>query len=157
MSKPRKNRYGASSRDAGGFVPIPWRVLDSPAYQDLSHPAKALLIEIARQFHGNDNGRMIVTLAYLKPRGWSSNDTINRAKQELLEAGLIFETVKGHRPHRASWYALTWLSLDKLDGYDAGVAAGFVRSAYLKTDPEKTRPLLRETVQMGALLHRETV
>ncbi|OCS50796.1 hypothetical protein [Ralstonia pickettii] len=137
----RKNRYGASSRDAGGFVPIPWAVLDSSAYQGLSHPAKALLVEIARQFHGNDNGRMIVTLAYLKPRGWSSYDTIQRAKQELLAAELIHETCKGHRPNRASWYAVTWLSLDKLDGYDAGAAAGFVRSAYLKT-----QPLHRETV-----------
>jgi hypothetical protein len=110
-------------------------VLDSSAYLGLSHPAKALLLEIARQFHGDDNGRMIVTLAHLKPRGWTSYDTIQRAKQELLNTGLIHETVKGHRPHKASWYALTWLSLDKLDGYDQGAAAGFVRSAYLKTQP----------------------
>lgn len=137
----KSKRHGASSRDAGGFVPIPWMVLDSPAYLQLSHPAKSLLLEIARQFHGDDNGRMIVTLAYLKPRGWTSYDTIQRAKQELLDAGLIFETVKGHRPHKASWYALTWLSLDKLDGFDQGASAGFVRSAYLKT-----QALLRQTV-----------
>lgn len=141
MARSSRKRHGASSRDAGGFVPIPWLVLDSPAYQTLSHPAKALLVEIARQFHGDDNGRMIVTLAHLKPRGWTSYDTIQRAKQELLDAGLIHETVKGHRPNKASWYALTWLSLDKLDGYDQGTAAGFVRSAYLKT-----QPLLRQTV-----------
>jgi hypothetical protein len=139
MSKSK--RHGTSSRDAGGFVPIPWMVLDSAAYLQLSHPAKSLLLEIARQFHGDDNGRMIVTLAHLKPRGWTSYDTIQRAKQELLEAGLIFETVKGQRPHKASWYALTWLSLDKLDGFDQGASAGFVRSAYLKT-----QALLRETV-----------
>lgn len=146
MSRSSKKRYSTSSRDSGGFVAIPWCVLDSPAYQALSHPAKALLMEIARQFHGDDNGRMIVTLAHLKPRGWTSYDTIQRAKQELIEAGLIFETVKGHRPNRASWFALTWLSLDKLDGYDAGAAAGFVRSAYLKTALTKTQPLLRQAV-----------
>lgn len=158
MSKPaRKKRYGSSSRDAGGFVPVPWMVLDSPAYQSLSHPAKALLMEIARQFHGDDNGRMIVTLAYLKPRGWSSYDTILRAKTELIDAGFIYETVKGHRPNRASWYALTWLSLDKLDGYDVGTEAGFVRSAYLRVPGAKTQPLHRETVQKESLLHRETV
>ncbi|OAJ61489.1 hypothetical protein A6V36_24255 [Paraburkholderia ginsengiterrae] len=137
----KSKRHSASSRDAGGFVPIPWMVLDSNAYIALSHPAKALLLELARQFHGDDNGRMIVTLAHLKPRGWTSYDTIQRAKKELLNAGLIHETVKGHRPHKASWYALTWLSLDKLDGFDQGASAGFVRSAYLKT-----QPLLRETV-----------
>lgn len=139
MAKQR--RHSKSSRDAGGFLAIPWSVLDSQSYLALSHPAKSLLLEMARQYRGDDNGRMIATLAYLKSRGWTSYDTIQRAKQELLDAGLIYETVKGRRPNRASWYALTWQTLDKLDGYDAGAAAGFVRSAYLKT-----QPLHRETV-----------
>lgn len=108
----RGKRYRSSGRDAGGFAAIPWAVLDSAAYQGLSHPARSLLMEIARQFHGDDNGRMIVTLAHLKPRGWTSKDVITRAKGELLDAGLIFETCKGQRPNRASWYAVTWLSLD---------------------------------------------
>lgn len=137
----KRRQHTKSSRDAGGFSAIPWSVLDSIAYRSLSHPSRSLLIEMARQYHGDDNGRLIATLAYLKPRGWTSYDTIQRAKQELLDAGLIYETVKGRRPNRASWYALTWQTLDKLDGYDAGAAAGFVRSAYLKT-----QPLHRETV-----------
>lgn len=138
----REKKARRAYRDAGGFAAIPWTVLDSSAYQGLSHPAKALMMEIARQYHGDDNGRMIVTLAYLGPRGWSSNDTISRAKRELLEAGLIYETVKGCRPHKASWYAATWWALDKLAGYDSGAEAGFVRSAYhharLKTLHRKT-------------------
>ncbi|WP_175765094.1 hypothetical protein [Burkholderia ambifaria] len=157
MAKPKKGRRASSSRDPGGFVAIPWTVLDSDAYQGLSHPARSLLLEIARQYHGDDNGRMIATLAHLKPRGWTSNDTIQRAKQELLDAGLIFETVKGCRPHKASWYAATWWALDKLDGYDVGVSAGFMRGAYLRAQPEKTAPLLRQTVQGSTELHRETV
>jgi len=149
MKRASRKRYNASSRDAGGFVPIPWLVLDSPAYQRLSHPARSLLLEIARQFHGDDNGRMLVTLAYLNPRGWTSNATITKAKQELLDAGLIYETVKGRRPNRASWYACTWWSIDKLDGYDAGAEAGFARSAYLKlcgNHDMKLKSLHRETV-----------
>ena len=126
----RSKRYRSSDRDAGAFCAIPWAVLDSPSYQGLSHPARSLLMEIARQYRGNDNGRMIVTLAYLKPRGWTSNDTIMRAKGELLDAGLIFETCKGRRPNRASWYAVTWMALSKLDGFDAGAEKGFERGAY---------------------------
>lgn len=132
----RSNRRKGAARDPGGFAAIPWTVLDSAAYLRLSHPARSLLLEIARQYHGDDNGRMVVSMAYLKPRGWSSNDTILRAKRELLDAGLIFETCKGRRPNRASWYALTWHRLDKLDGYDQGVAAAFPRSAYL--DPARS-------------------
>lgn len=125
-----KRRKGAA-RDPGGFVAVPWVVLDSEAYQGLSHPARSLLLELARQYHGDDNGRMVATLARLQPRGWTSNDTISRAKKELLDAGLIFETCKGRRPNKASWYACTWWALDKLDGYDAGVTAVFRRGAYL--------------------------
>lgn len=127
----RSNRRKGGARDPGGFVAIPWTVLDSPAYLALSHPARSLLTEIARQYRGDDNGRLVASMAYLKPRGWSSNDTVSRAKRELLDAGFIFETVKGRRPNRASWYALTWHNLDHLDGYDSGATAAFQRSAYL--------------------------
>lgn len=139
MARPK--RYKGAVRDPGGFVAVPWSVLDSAAYQGLSHPAKSLLLEVARQFHGDDNGRMILTLAHLRPRGWTSNDTILRAKNELLEAQLIFETCKGQRPNKASWYACTWWALDKLDGYDAGVDLAFRRGAYLDRKPENA-PLI---------------
>ena len=56
----------------------------------------------------DDNGRMLLSSRYLAPRGWRSPEVITRAKRELLEAQLIFETVKGSRPNKASWYAVTW-------------------------------------------------
>lgn len=110
-------------------------MLDSPAYLALSHPAKALLIELARQHRGGDNGRLILTDRHLRPRGWNSPAVIQRAKRELLDAELIFETVKGARPNKASWYAMTWRALDKIDGYDSGASGGFERGAYLKKKP----------------------
>lgn len=127
-SDPRRRKD--SGRDPGGFVALPWAVLDSKAYQGLSHPAKALLMEVARQFHSDDNGRMLLSSKYLATRGWTGNDVITRAKRELLEAELIFETVKGQRPNKASWYAVTWRKLDRIDGYDPGAAAAFKQGAY---------------------------
>lgn len=109
---------------------LPWVVLDSAAYQRLSHPAKALLMEIARQYVRDNNGRLLCSHAYLKPRGWGSRDVITRAKRELLAAGLIFETCKGARPNKASWYAVTWYTLDKHTGYDPE-AADFRRGAFM--------------------------
>ncbi len=138
MSNGRnQNRKGDSGRDSGGFVALPWSVLDCPAYALLSHPAKALLFELARQFVRDNNGRMLLSGAYLAKRGWKSSDVITRAKRELLAAGFIFETVKGHRPNRASWYAVTWRMLDKLQGYDTGAALTFERGAYQKSAPLK--------------------
>ncbi|WP_182496241.1 hypothetical protein [Bordetella avium] len=121
-----------SSRVPGGFVAIPWDVLDSPAYVALSHPAKALLMEAARQYGRNNNGRLLLSMAYLKARGWTSNDTITRAKRELLDAGFLHETVKGMRPNRAGWYAITWYTLDRIEGYDPGATNTFQRGAYRK-------------------------
>ena len=125
-----KGAKGDSGRDAGGFIALPWSVVDSAAYQALGHPAKALLTEIARQFVRDNNGRLLCSMAYLGDRGWKSNDVITRAKNELLAAGFIYETVKGHRPNKASWYAVTWRALDRRPDYDAGAVEGFVRGAY---------------------------
>ena len=130
-----KTSKGDSGRDSGGFVALPWSVLDCPAYARLSHPARALLFELARQWVRDNNGRLLASGAYLAKRGWKSADVITRAKRELIEAGFIHEMVKGHRPNKASWYAVTWRALDKLPGYDAGTAECFERSAYKHTRP----------------------
>jgi len=138
-----------SGRDAGAFVAIPWTVLDSPAYLGLSMHARALLLEVARQYRGDDNGRLLLSRTYLATRGWNSSDMITKAKAELLQAELIFETVKGQRPNKASWYAVTWQNLDRLDGFDPGVDRAFVRGAYRNvgskpaTNPTRKNAVLR--------------
>jgi hypothetical protein len=134
--KPRKGHD--RNRDSGGFMAIPWRVVDSLSYQGLSHPAKSLLFEIARQYVRDNNGRLLASRAYLKSRGWNSADTISRATRELIEARLIHQTVQGHRPNKASWFAITWRTLDRIDGYDAGAAQSFERSSYEKINMKNT-------------------
>lgn len=132
MSRKSKSIVSRTTRDGSGFIALPWVVTDSPAYKKLSHPARSLLIEIARQWCRDNNGRLLCSRAYLKPRGWNSNAVITRAKNELLQAGFIYETVKGQRPNKASWYAVTWYMLDDHRGYDYAAKIGFVRGAYLK-------------------------
>ncbi len=131
----RGGKKGESGRDPGGFIALPWSVLDSPAYTALSHPARSLLLEIARQYVRDNNGRLLASRAYLATRGWNSAAVIDRAKHELLAAGFLHETVKGHRPNKASWYAITWYTLDKLQGYDMGAVETFERGAYRKNAP----------------------
>jgi hypothetical protein len=131
---PKKKGYDAN-RDSGSFIALPWSVLDCAAYARLSHPAKALLIEVARQYVRDNNGRLLLSRAHMAKRGWKSADTITNAKRQLLESGFIYETVMGHRPNKASWYALTWFGLDKLPGYDTGAYEGFKRGAYRQNPP----------------------
>lgn len=138
MANGRNGRRNIDTgRESGGFVALPWSVLDCPAYAKLSHPARALLMEFARQFVRDNNGRLLASRAYLAARGWKSVDVIQRAKAELLAAGLIFETVKGQRPNKASWYAVTWRILNPHPGYDHGTAGAFERGAYRRTTPLK--------------------
>ncbi len=136
-----KGRRGSPEHDGGPFVLLPWSVLDCPAYEHLSHPARSLLIEMARQFVRDNNGRLLASRAYLAKRGWRSAAVIDRAKHELIDAGFIYETVKGHRPNKASWYAMTWWQLHRHPGYDAGAVEGYQRSAYRQHCPLKNEGL----------------
>ncbi len=139
MANGRGGRRKATGRDAGGFIALPWSVLDSAAYQSLSHPARSLLLEIARQYVRDNNGKLLCSMAYLNGRGWTSRDVVTRAKRELLDAGLIFETCKGARPNKATWLAVTWHNLDRHPGYDPE-AADFRRSAYMDQSKKILRP-----------------
>jgi hypothetical protein len=136
-----KGRKGDIGRDPGGFVALPWSVLDCQAYARLSMHARALLLEVARQITKDDNGRLLLSRAYMATRGWRSVDMLTKAKRELLAAGFIFETVMGQRPNKASWYAVTWRRLDRIPGYDVGTTLLFERGAYRKNDPLKTAVL----------------
>ena len=129
-------------RDGAQFVILPFVVLDSKNFIKLSHPAKALLLEFARQYGDGYNGRLLCSMRHLKPRGFKSSDVVTRAKKELLNAGFIHETVMGHRPNKAGWYAITWYPLDRLHGYDAGAEKSFVRSAYSKNEALKITPFI---------------
>lgn len=138
MGTPKQRK--GSGRDAGGFIALPWSVMDCPAYAGLSMHARGLLLEVARQFVRDNNGRMLLSTAYLKGRGWNSAGLIQKAKVELLEGGFIVETVKGQRPNKASWYAVTWQPLDRHPGFDPGVFESFPRGAYRFTAGKPKRP-----------------
>jgi hypothetical protein len=157
----RDKRTSKAGRDPGGFVAIPWSVLDAPAYQALSVHARALLVEMARQLRGDNNGALLCSRAYMASRGWKSVDMTIKARDELIAAKFLYQTVMGHRPNKASWYAVTWQALDRINGFDPGAAETFQRSAYRTSAPlpvkpdrqalfdrwKKTDPLYRPTVQ----------
>lgn len=105
-------REKTKSRVGGRFLALPHQVIDCAAYIGLSAPAKDLLTCIARQFAGANNGRLLCTLSVMKKRGWTSNDTLSRARKELEGAQFIQRTREAQMPRRAAWYGLCWLPLD---------------------------------------------
>jgi hypothetical protein len=144
-----RNKYskGDDNRLPGGFAAIPWQVLDSQAYLQLTANARSLLLEVARQLGQTNNGTLLLSRAYLRKRGWNSADMLTKAKKELLEHRFIHETVKGCRPNKASWYAVTWYRLDRHPKFDPGAFELFERGAFRTSEPLKTQTLDRPAVQ----------
>jgi hypothetical protein len=151
-----RSRYkgAAAKRDSGGFQAIPNAVYESDAFLGLSHYARSLLWDFAFQFKGDNNGRLVCTWDLMSRRGWRSRETLANAKAELLAAQLIAETRKGARPSRASWYGITWLALDAIDGMDID-ARVFPRGAYRRLVPIKNTTLITAGGGQEALVPRE--
>jgi hypothetical protein len=152
MSRTKRLRGAAAKRPPGRFYPLPAVVLQSSAYVALSTHGKVLLFDMLEQYRGDDNGRMICTWRHMnEKRGWRSRDSLDKARAELLAAGFLFETVKGRRPNRASWYALTFFRLDQHDEHDAGPSA-FPYLAFMPVElaPQKNRALNTPVVSLAA-------
>ncbi len=136
MSKRYKG--ARDKRDGGAFVSVPLSVLRSRAYIEASPYARMLLFDLLEQYRGNNNGDLCAAWKLMRPRGWRSEATLNKAKRELLELGLIVETRKGARPNKASLYAVTWYALDDCGGKLDISPRAFPRGAYLRHNPPPT-------------------
>ena len=124
-----RNRH-KGNRIGEGFVALPYSVLNSPLFLALSPHAIKLLIDVAAQYRGDNNGDLSLAWKSMKPRGWRSEATLHKVKRELLDAGFLYETRKGRRPNVCSLFALTWPLLDNSDKFDPGAKAGFTRSEF---------------------------
>lgn len=108
QAKGRSNRYT--------FVMLTHQIMDSDNYMSLSGKALRLLLDLARQYKGYNNGDLCASRSVLKKRQWTSNSSIGRALSELLEKGWITETRKGGLGIGCSLYALTWQPIDECKG-----------------------------------------
>ncbi len=124
-----RNRH-KGNRIGEGFVALPYSVLNSPLFTALSPHALKLLIDVAAQYRGDNNGDLSAAWKMMQPRGWRSEATLHKAKHELLEAGFLYEARKGHRPNVCSLFALTWFALDDNEKFDAGAKARFTRGEF---------------------------
>ena len=130
----KRFKSGKSKRESGAFLALPVSVLHSQAYAGLSPYAAKLLLDIGSQYRGDNNGDLSAAWKLMKPKGWRSEATLNKAKRELLQAGFIVETRIGRRPNLCTLYALTWLALDPCDKHEM-TPAGFKFGAWRMNEP----------------------
>lgn len=134
MARGKSWKEARDKRDSGGFISVPLSVLNSQAYRMAGAHARMLLFDLFMQYRGSNNGDLCAAWKLMQPRGWRSEETLARAKRELLELGLIVETRKGARPNKASLYAVTWCALDDCGGKLDISPAAFPRGRYRLRD-----------------------
>jgi hypothetical protein len=128
---------------SGGFAALPHAVLNCNGFCGLSAHARMLLIDLALQFRGANNGSLMMPWKLMKPRGWKSEATLHKAKNELLQANMIVETRKGKRPNVASLFALTWQPFDYEKDIHEMTMRGFPAGAWQGKDgAEKLRQVM---------------
>ncbi|MAO13721.1 hypothetical protein [Marinobacter sp.] len=114
MAKDRRAKL-KGRRGTATFLHIPHDVLNSDAYASLPPSAVKLLVDIASQFNGYNNGDLCATLSVLRAKGWTSSGGLNKQLKALLNAGLIEQTRQGGR-NKCSLYAVTWRAIDECKG-----------------------------------------
>ena len=116
MSRRSERRRKAKGRaSSGSFVSLPHSVLKHPAFATLTPRATKLLIDLATQYRGKNNGDLSMPLSQMRSRGWNSSDQLQKAKNELIERGFIAVSRQGGR-NKCSLYAVTWQPIDDCKG-----------------------------------------
>ena len=131
----KKKTYSTKSHP---YTSIEHRVIDSPAYADLSFSARSLLLLICRQLNKDNNGHLQASFKWCKKYGLGSEHTLRTALADLISHGFIYRS----RSHGANgaWarYAVTWLPI--ATNREGLFMAGFKSCAWRDWTPEQKKP-----------------
>lgn len=120
------------------FLQVTDTVYNSIAFRTLPGSALKLWIDLRVQFKGWNNGSLMITLSAQKHRGWNSASKLYKARDALLERGLIAYTRKcnENKFHQASLYAFT--DLDVAANDRNGIVGSRKTEAFLAWVPAST-------------------
>ena len=91
----------------GYFINIPNRCLVSDNFISLSRKACKLFLDVCAQYRGYNNGDFCIAWSVMKKRGWKSQETLDKARKELVTKGWLVLTRQGGR-NRCSLYGLSF-------------------------------------------------
>jgi hypothetical protein len=111
----RKRERTKGRRNTGSFLGLPKQVITSDAYNQLGAWSVKLLVDVAKQYNGSNNGDLHAAWSILSGQGWRSKGTLSRAIKELIDRGFIELTRQGGK-NRCSLYAITWQPIDECKG-----------------------------------------
>ncbi len=76
------------------FASVPRYVIDTPAFKSLRGNSVKLLVLLASQYKGNNNGDLIITHSFYKT-SFKSSQTMYAARDELEQKGFIATNAYG--------------------------------------------------------------
>jgi hypothetical protein len=99
-----------------GYLHLPQVLTAEDDFISLSGSALKLLIDVARQYNGSNNGDLCMAMTLMKVRGWNSNNLLSKAKQELISKNWITKTKQGGMGIGADLFAITWQPINHCGG-----------------------------------------
>lgn len=146
-------------KESGNFAQIPVSVLVSAEFHSITGEAVRLLVAIAAQFNGYNNGNMNAALTDMRKYGFTSQGTLSRALLCLLNTGLIIKTRQGFfmpGKNRCSLYAIAWRPIDACPGKNLSVkpTSAPPKSFHPATPNKSTRPIIGKdsrSIEAGTL------
>lgn len=114
MASSKQWQRQTGRRPGASFIQIPHFVLESPQFGAIEPFALKLLMELARQYRGNNNGDLSATVEMLKSRyhSWRSKSTLPNRLGWLEARGWIVKTKQGGRHIGCNLYGITWWPID---------------------------------------------
>lgn len=119
----RKSRYeeAEEKRGKGQYLSIRAEVFNSEAWAKTSAWGIRLIMDLAAQYNGINNGDLCATWNIMRVRGWKSRATLYKAQQELIKKRWVIITRKGALKI-PNLYALTFWGIDECKGkLDPGI------------------------------------
>jgi hypothetical protein len=102
------------------FAGIPRVVMDSDDFKGLHGNAVKLLLALAYQYRGHNNGDLTAAFSIMQEKfGFTARGVVKRAVKQLLDANLIMQTRTSRFLNpggQCALYALTWQSIDECKG-----------------------------------------
>ncbi|HHA2837643.1 TPA: hypothetical protein ACOFCN_002020 [Stenotrophomonas maltophilia] len=130
---PEHKRPKHKGRGKGhSFVQLPHYMIQSPQFYALSGTAVKVLLFLAGQYNGKNNGDLSATESMVSAAGVCSARGVGAVLTSLEEAGFIVKTRTGHR-RLCNLYALTWYRIDECEGKGLEVAPEHAPSNVWKT------------------------
>ncbi|MGK2926496.1 MAG: hypothetical protein ACSLE2_12845 [Lysobacterales bacterium] len=103
-------------KNGGRFAMLPLALLQHVCVRTLTHAAFRLLVLLAGEYNGRNNGALGITAGQAEKAGFSNQRTLYRSFRELEQRGLIVRTYPASRvPPRPTMWSITWQSVDDTD------------------------------------------